>query len=70
LFSRWTTDANIASAISDAGVTDFEEVKFFENRINGQSKGFCCVTLGSESSQKIVIKKLTSVEINGQVSFN
>lgn len=34
------------------------EVKFFENRANGQSKGFCVVSLGSEASVKNVIEKL------------
>ena len=35
----WTTDADIADAVLSVGVTDFLEVKFYENRANGQSKG-------------------------------
>lgn len=38
-FSQWTTDLDIAGAISGLGIPDFMEVKFFENRANGQSKG-------------------------------
>ena len=51
----------------DAGAPDFLEVKFFENRLNGQSKGFCCVSLGSESSLKLVMEKLAKIELHGQV---
>lgn len=46
------------AAINDLGVNDVFEVKFFENRANGQSKGFCVVTLGSESSVRTVLEKL------------
>ena len=35
----WTTDADIADAVLSVGVNDFVEVKFYENRANGQSKG-------------------------------
>ena len=35
----WTTDADIADAVLSVGVNDFLEVKFYENRANGQSKG-------------------------------
>jgi cleavage and polyadenylation specificity factor subunit 6/7 len=54
----WTTDNDIQEAIASCGVTDFLEVKFNENRMNGQSKGFCCVSLGSESSMRTVMEKL------------
>lgn len=45
-------------AITELGVNDVMEVKFFENRANGQSKGFCVVTLGSDQSVRSVIEKL------------
>lgn len=48
------------------GVNDFQEVKFFENRANGQSKGFCVITLGSESSMRVVMDNLPKKELNGQ----
>ena len=63
---RWTTDAEIINEISKSGVSDFQEIKFFENRMNGQSKGFCCVTVGSESSSRIVMEKLSKIELHGQ----
>lgn len=45
-------------AVYDLGVNDIYEVKFFENRANGQSKGFCVITLGSDASVRTVIEKL------------
>lgn len=62
----WTTDQDITDAIVGTGVSDFQEVKFFENRANGQSKGFCVVTLGSEGSMRIVMDNLPKKELNGQ----
>ena len=34
----WTTDQDIQDAVQNLGVGDFVEVKFYENRANGQSK--------------------------------
>jgi len=48
----WTTDQDIANSLRDIGVNDLQEVKFFENRANGQSKGFSVISLGSESSKR------------------
>ncbi|CRL01906.1 CLUMA_CG015090, isoform B [Clunio marinus] len=62
----WTTDQDIQDAVAGIGVNDFQEVKFFENRANGQSKGFCVITLGSEPSMRIVMENLPKKELNGQ----
>lgn len=62
----WTTDQDITDSVVGTGVSDFQEVKFFENRANGQSKGFCVITLGSESSMRIILENLPKKEINGQ----
>ncbi|VVC41752.1 Hypothetical protein CINCED_3A010956 [Cinara cedri] len=62
----WTTDQDITDSIMSIGVTDFIEVKFFENRGNGQSKGFCVVTLGSERSLRLVMDRLPKKELHGQ----
>lgn len=53
-------------AAKDIGVTDFIEVKFYENRANGQSKGYCVVTVGSENSLKMLHEKLPKKELHGQ----
>ena len=63
----WTTDADIADCVQNAGVHDFLEVKFYENRANGQSKGFCCVSVASEPSMRIIMEKLPKQELHGQV---
>jgi len=62
----WTTDQDIADSIQNLGISDFIEVKFYENRANGQSKGFCCVCLGSESSMRKVMDQLPKKEMHGQ----
>jgi len=62
----WTTDQDIQDAVGSIGVSDFVEVKFYENRANGQSKGFCCVSIGSEGSMKKIIDILPKKEMHGQ----
>jgi hypothetical protein len=62
----WTTDRDVIEAINSIGVDDVQEVKFFENRNNGQSKGFCVVTFASEASLPIVMEKLPTKELHGQ----
>lgn len=36
---QWTTDEDLTEVIRTIGITDLIEIKFFENRANGQSKG-------------------------------
>ena len=62
----WTTDQDIQDNVQNLGVGDFLEVKFYENRANGQSKGFCCVSMGSESSMRKVMDNLPKKELHGQ----
>lgn len=62
----WTTDQDLQDAISALGVTDLIEIKFYENRANGQSKGFAVVHLGSETSSRAIMEKLPAKELHGQ----
>lgn len=62
----WTTDQDICEAVIGTGVNDFLEVKFFENRANGQSKGFCVISLGSEQSMRMCMDRLPKKELHGQ----
>ncbi len=62
----WTTDRDVEEAVQSLGINDFVEVKFYENRANGQSKGFCCLSLGSEASMKEVLEKLPKREFYQQ----
>ncbi|XP_019772268.1 cleavage and polyadenylation specificity factor subunit 6 isoform X3 [Dendroctonus ponderosae] len=62
----WTTDQDIANAVHSIGINDFHEVKFFEHRHNGQSKGFCVISLGSDSSMRKCLELMPKKELNGQ----
>lgn len=66
LYLQWTTDQDITNAVLEAGVNDFHEVKFFEHRANGQSKGFCVISMGSEASMRLCVERLPKREIHGQ----
>ena len=39
IWFQWTTDQELISALQECGVTDLVNIKFFDNRTNGQSKG-------------------------------
>ena len=36
----WTTDQDLTDSINSIGIPDLIEIKFYENKINGQSKGY------------------------------
>ena len=62
----WTTDQDLITRVAALGIHDIVEIKFHENRQNGQSKGFCVVVFGSDQSARIVQEKLVKTEIHGQ----
>ncbi|CAF1075212.1 unnamed protein product [Adineta ricciae] len=62
----WTTDTDLIDAIHEIGIHDLLEVKFHENRVNGQSKGFAVVTVGSDASSRTILEKMPKHEIHGQ----
>lgn len=62
----WTTDEQVINAIQECGVTDFISIKFFENRINGQSKGFALVEVASETSQRLCMERLPNQVLHNQ----
>uniref|UniRef100_A0A2K5QXM8 Cleavage and polyadenylation specificity factor subunit 6 n=1 Tax=Cebus imitator TaxID=2715852 RepID=A0A2K5QXM8_CEBIM len=62
----WTTDEDLTEAVHSLGVNDILEIKFFENRANGQSKGFALVGVGSEASSKKLMDLLPKRELHGQ----
>lgn len=63
----WTTDADITDSIENMGVSDFIEVKFYENVANGQSKGFCKISVASEASMKTIMDKMPKKDLHGRV---
>lgn len=62
----WTSDKDLSEAISSVGVSDLIEIKFYENKINGQSKGFAMVTVASDHSFRTLMDKLPKRPINNQ----
>ncbi|XP_062339568.1 cleavage and polyadenylation specificity factor subunit 6 isoform X8 [Osmerus eperlanus] len=62
----WTTDEDLTDAIRSIGINDVLEIKFFENRANGQSKGFALVCVGSEASSRKLMDLLSKRELHGQ----
>jgi len=62
----WTNDEEVTNCIQECGVTDFISIKFFENRINGQSKGFALVEVGSETSQRLCMERLPNQMLHNQ----
>ena len=55
---QWTTDQDLSDAIQDLSVLDLLEIKFYENRANGQSKGYSVVHVGSDASYRIIMNGL------------
>ncbi|UXI18839.1 hypothetical protein NH340_JMT04782 [Sarcoptes scabiei] len=62
----WTTDEDLRKSLSTINVNDVIEIKFFENRANGQSKGFCVVTMQSDASVKLALEKFKQCVIHNQ----
>ena len=57
-FTWWTTDEDVMKMLEKIGIEDVHEIKFFDNRANGQSKGFCSASFLSDASAKLAIEKL------------
>jgi len=62
----WTTDEELSTGIQECGVNDLISIKFFENRVNGQSKGFALIEIGSETSQRLVAERLPNQSLHDQ----
>jgi cleavage and polyadenylation specificity factor subunit 6/7 len=52
--------------IADCGVKDLVEVKFYENRANGQSKGYAQLVFGSEASVRTVTDSFPQKKLHDQ----
>ncbi|XP_068116943.1 cleavage and polyadenylation specificity factor subunit 7 [Hyperolius riggenbachi] len=65
-FSWWTTDQQIITAIRAIGIREPVEVKFAENRANGQSKGFAEVVVNSEKTANQILEQLPRTKLNGK----
>lgn len=66
MYVQWTTDEDIYETCRQIGVKDIIDIKFYENRVNGQSKGFCMIFIGSEASYRACMDRLGKKSIHGQ----
>jgi cleavage and polyadenylation specificity factor subunit 6/7 len=62
----WTTDAELEKIVQTFGIDDLIDIKFYENRNNGQSKGFALAVFGSETSVKTLMEKLPNKQMHEQ----
>lgn len=64
----YTTDADLLKAIASTGLarSQFADMKFFENRTNGQSKGYALLVLNSDAAVKSIMETLPAKSIHGQ----
>lgn len=53
--------------VESYGVTDVIDVRFAENRQNGQSRGFATVIVGSETSGKTLMDRLPGRQLHGNL---
>ncbi|CAK6447499.1 unnamed protein product [Pipistrellus nathusii] len=62
----WTTAEDLAEAVHSLGVHDILEIRFFEERANGRSKGIALVDVGSGESSKKIKDLLPERELHGR----
>ncbi|KAM4744195.1 cleavage and polyadenylation specificity factor subunit 7-like [Anableps anableps] len=65
-FPWWTSDKDLTSLALRLGVKDIADIKFAENKVNGQSRGYAEVVVTSEESLKILLEKIPLCHINGE----
>ncbi|KAI0978715.1 hypothetical protein GJ496_008997 [Pomphorhynchus laevis] len=64
--SWWTTDEDLYKSLQKIEIDDLVEIKFLENRVNGQSKGVAIITVASDNSARLIIERLPRMDIHGQ----
>ncbi|XP_018541747.1 cleavage and polyadenylation specificity factor subunit 7 [Lates calcarifer] len=65
-FPWWTSDRDLMCVAQTLGVKDIKEIKFAENRVNGQSRGYAELVVTSEESLKVLLEKLPQCQLNGE----
>ncbi|XP_041789983.1 cleavage and polyadenylation specificity factor subunit 7-like [Chelmon rostratus] len=65
-FPWWTSDKDLVCLAETLGVSDITDIKFAENRVNGQSRGYAELVVTSEESLKILLDKIPKCEVNGE----
>lgn len=65
-FSWWTSDVDLIKLAQTLGVNDVVDIKFAENRANGQSRGYAEVVVSTEDSMKRLLEKVPNCSLNGE----
>ncbi|XP_070819118.1 cleavage and polyadenylation specificity factor subunit 7-like isoform X1 [Chaetodon trifascialis] len=65
-FPWWTSDKDLMYMAQTLGVKDITDIKFAENRVNGQSRGYAEVVVSSEESLKILLEKIPKCQVSGE----
>lgn len=65
-FSWWTSDKDLVCMAQRLGVKDIAEIKFAENKVNGQSRGYAEMVVTSEESLKTLLEKIPQCKLNGE----
>ncbi|KAB5559492.1 hypothetical protein PHYPO_G00029750 [Pangasianodon hypophthalmus] len=65
-FTWWTSDSDLIAMARRQGVKDIVEIKFAENRTNGQSKGYAEMVVSTEESFKRLLETMPQCKINGE----
>lgn len=65
-FPWWTSDKDLTALALRLGVKDIAEIRFAENKVNGQSRGYAEVVVTSEESLKTLLEKIPQCYINGE----
>uniref|UniRef100_A0A096M939 Cleavage and polyadenylation specific factor 7 n=1 Tax=Poecilia formosa TaxID=48698 RepID=A0A096M939_POEFO len=65
-FPWWTSDKDLTSLALRLGVKDIADIRFAENKVNGQSRGYAEVVVTTEDSLKILLEKMPLCHINGE----
>ncbi|XP_056134500.1 cleavage and polyadenylation specificity factor subunit 7-like isoform X2 [Lampris incognitus] len=65
-FTWWTSDRDLVDLASTLGVNDIHDIKFAENGVNGQSRGYAKVVVSTEESLKILLRDIPTCRLNGE----
>ncbi|XP_075877857.1 cleavage and polyadenylation specificity factor subunit 7-like isoform X2 [Nelusetta ayraudi] len=64
-FPWWVSDLDLIFMAQQLGVKDVTDVKFAENKVNGQSRGYAEMTVSSQESLKTLLDKIPECKLNG-----
>ncbi|XP_017260918.1 cleavage and polyadenylation specificity factor subunit 7 [Kryptolebias marmoratus] len=65
-FPWWTSDEELLGIAQRLSVKDITQIKFAENKVNGQSRGYAEVVVTSNESLQILLEKIPQCHINGE----